>query len=280
MPRPMAGFECQHRVVCAGHSDSSQMAARCALEMACRDACRETREILSNGSGNKQGHVQSVPMSEEVGKLRSWRNVGTTPLGVELCWAKIAERAKCGNCAEMSAVALALLFRRGVHPVEKWSFPSGLGDHCFLLVGANPDTFIVDPWFDRVVPLCEYGAWKHAVWGAEGEAPPDDKHRVRIVHQIVHQVEKWSFPSGLGDHCFLLVGANPDTFIVDPWFDCVVPLCEYGAWKHAVWGAEGEAPPDDKHRVRIVRVDRPGSLVELVALTAEQDVPHWSMDLD
>ncbi len=119
-----------------------------------------TRQLLPNGSNNVSEPAlltKSREFSTEM--LMIVRNTEVryrTPLERYLKTAKVAVGGKSGNCFEMQAVALALLFRKGVYPLRAFCFPIDKGDHCFLVIGSGANEVVCDPWANDAYPSDQF----------------------------------------------------------------------------------------------------------------------------
>lgn len=128
-----------------------------------------TRQLLANGSSNVHVSALRTPnrdfSTEMLMIVRNTEIRYHSPLELYLKTAKVAIGGKSGNCFEMQAVALSLLYRQGVYPLRAFCFPIDKGDHCFLVIGTADNEVVCDPWANDAYPSHQFPAKMNALYG-------------------------------------------------------------------------------------------------------------------
>lgn|GEM_PF-5346469 len=148
------------------------------------DWARErTRQLLPNGSTNVATAALKTPNRqfsfEMLSIVRNTEVRYSSALERYLKTAKVAIGGKSGNCFEMSAVALALLYTKGVYPLRAFCFPIDKGDHCFVVIGSGSTEAVCDPWANRAYPSHQFPDRMNELYG---NRPPSLNDLVMLCH--------------------------------------------------------------------------------------------------
>ncbi len=146
-------------------------------------AREETRQLLPNGSSNvATAALRTANRRFSFEMLALVRNTEiryNTALERYLKTAKVAIGGKSGNCFEMSAVALALLYMKGVYPLRAFCFPIDKGDHCFVVIGTGSTEAVCDPWANSAYPSHQFPARMNELYA---NRPPNLSDLVMLCH--------------------------------------------------------------------------------------------------